>query len=405
MGKITDDTLEQLKAIPIRDVADRLGLEAKARGNIRCFNKEAHSHGDRTPSLSLIDKTNTYYCHTCRINGDNIRLVMAVNGWDFTQAVEWIAQSFNIAIDRLGKSTNTATKQAVDYKNYRGYQSYELEPIRLDENGHYTALPFTDIYTEFYRNTENPDQQLLDWWTNRGFTIDDLKYYGWRRITARTYAETLKTYNEADLTTAGLVEPKNGYNWHFLQGHIAVPYFDYVADTATTPPRVLYLRARTLDPNARAKYIALKNTQPIIWGYRDLEACRLARTPERLYISESETDAIAIKHLDSQGIPCHAIALSGGGVGKDSLRVRELIDMLNRDPYRQIWGKSKADQPITILEDKDDTGHHFTEIIADQLHSNGYTNIEIFIADDGYKDASDQLAKTERSNGVNDGKI
>ena len=88
--------LDSLKAIPIRQVADRLALEFKGK-NAKCFNSEAHSRGDKSPSLGLDLKTNRFKCFACDVKGSTIDLVMQAQKLDFKQACEWLANAFGIS--------------------------------------------------------------------------------------------------------------------------------------------------------------------------------------------------------------------------------------------------------------------------------------------------------------------
>jgi len=77
-------TLEEIKAIPILDVAHWLGLNIKGR-SAHCF-----SHlPDRHPSLVFNIQRNTFKCFVCpMVHGSVIDLVMQVRGVDFIEAVE-----------------------------------------------------------------------------------------------------------------------------------------------------------------------------------------------------------------------------------------------------------------------------------------------------------------------------
>jgi len=48
--------------------------------SIRCVNREAHSHGDRTPSASVNLGMGRYNCHACGLHGDGYDVAMAVHG-------------------------------------------------------------------------------------------------------------------------------------------------------------------------------------------------------------------------------------------------------------------------------------------------------------------------------------
>lgn len=47
-------------------------------------------HPDRSPSFEVNDQKGTYYCHGCGAGGDQITLLMKLEGMTFRQAVEWL---------------------------------------------------------------------------------------------------------------------------------------------------------------------------------------------------------------------------------------------------------------------------------------------------------------------------
>lgn len=72
MTRLSDDTVGRLKGLDIKDVADRLGIElGRGNANARCFNQEAHAHGDRHGSLGFNPRTNTFKCFACGVSGDS----------------------------------------------------------------------------------------------------------------------------------------------------------------------------------------------------------------------------------------------------------------------------------------------------------------------------------------------
>lgn len=56
----------------------------------RCYNKEAHAHGDQTPSLFFSPKHGGYKCGSCGETGDMFTLYMKVNGWTYPQTMEYL---------------------------------------------------------------------------------------------------------------------------------------------------------------------------------------------------------------------------------------------------------------------------------------------------------------------------
>lgn len=82
--------VKEARRVSILNVASRLGLgEPERRGReyvVRC-----PLHDDRDPSLRLNDDEGLWYCFPCGEGGDLIELAQAAQGYDFPEAVEWIA--------------------------------------------------------------------------------------------------------------------------------------------------------------------------------------------------------------------------------------------------------------------------------------------------------------------------
>ena len=141
-----------------------------------------------------------------------------------------------------------------------------------------------------------------------------------------------------------------------------MPFYD---ETLFNNHRVLFVRFRALDKNQRAKYLAPVGGSPVIYGYDRL--CSWAMTypkPSALFISESETDSIAVTELARrQGKTVQAIALVGGQKSEHSLVLRELAEA--------IKGIDKG-ATINIITDRDKTGDTFYNAVATTLYKVGF---------------------------------
>lgn len=94
---------ERLRAIPIVEVARKLGMQVWRAG----VNHKAICpwHDDHHPSLGLITGTgkNFCYCYTCgngrkdHKGGSTIDLAMQVGGWSFQEACQWLSATFGIS--------------------------------------------------------------------------------------------------------------------------------------------------------------------------------------------------------------------------------------------------------------------------------------------------------------------
>lgn len=79
--------LQQLRSIPIEDLASRLGLDVRHHKALCPF------HNDHHASLSFNVRKNTYRCFVCDAHGDTIDLVRHLLNKDFKEACQWLSGS------------------------------------------------------------------------------------------------------------------------------------------------------------------------------------------------------------------------------------------------------------------------------------------------------------------------
>lgn len=95
------DTL-RLNAIPIMEVARRLGDTPKRRGSR--YVTICPWHADTHPSLTLYesDEENHCHCFACGNGGSVIDYVMQREGWAFREACQWLSSEFGIETTDVG---------------------------------------------------------------------------------------------------------------------------------------------------------------------------------------------------------------------------------------------------------------------------------------------------------------
>lgn len=141
-----------------------------------------------------------------------------------------------------------------------------------------------------------------------------------------------------------------------------MPFYD---DDLFNRHKVLYVRFRALSPNQRAKYLAPVGVSPVIYGYDRLSkwAMSYPQVPP-LFISESETDSIAVTELAKrQGKEVYAIALVGGQKNEGSVVLRELTEVIKQVDKGAV---------INIITDRDKTGDTFYNAVATTLYKAGF---------------------------------
>ena len=365
-----------LKAVSIKDIWQALGYELpRGNSNARCFGT-AHKNGDRNPSLGLDTKTNRYKCFACELQGDGIELVQQARGVDFVGATEWLADTFGVARERLASRDDPKYIDRINTP-IKPLQSYKLEPIRNDTFA-YELPEHIGIYRAFYSYCDKPNDKLKAWWHGRGLSDELLEWAGWRSITKATWQTIAKEYKPKQLLSAGLLtERPNGQLTPLFYNHlVAVPFFD--------TNELIYLRARSLDPTVKAKYLAPRDTSPPIYNY---QAICTYDGKQPLFITESETDALALIDMGET-----AIALVGGQKHPDSLTVRETTHLVTKGLSPKIQ--------VNIVADRDTTGEQFFTNIAKALYIAGVPSdrIEKYQSDPDYKDIGEQLKHERQDN-------
>lgn len=400
---------QKLRDLDIKDVAERLGLEVKQRGNSPCFNTLAHANGDRHPSLAFDPKTNKFKCFACGVSGDTIDLVAKVENLNYVEAYKRLADLMGVSLES-NKGERTQSKAS---RTVREVKATNYQPTRLNEWLEYEPLPYTEVYQAFYDATEPPSNELKTWWHGRGLSDELLAKAGWRTITPRTWQKIEKMYDEPTLLASGLKTQNNGQIRQVFWGsyNIAIPFYNATIDDLYElingkPLPVLLVRARSLDKNAKAKYLSPVGTSPTLYGYEtvfkwaSLYPTQNYPQDDKLYkplmITESETDALACRELSLRkyGDEGYAVALCGGGKNEHSPIVRELVKVVALE-------SDKTKVKVRVCVDADETGEHFFNTVGNALYQAGLPaeNIERYQpwAGMGLKDMGDYLKRIDKA--------
>lgn len=399
---LTEFDRQKLRDLDIKDVAERLGLEVKQRGNSPCFNTLAHANGDRHPSLAFDPKTNKFKCFACGVSGDTIDLVAKVENLSYVEAYKRLADLMGVGLEK-DKGERTPSKAS---RMVREVKATNYQPIRFNEWLEYDPLPYTEVYQAFYDACEQPSDELKAWWHGRGLSDELLAKAGWRTITPRTWQKIEKMYDEPTLLASGLKTQNNGQIRQVFWGsyNIAVPFYNATLEAIVgdEPLPVLLVRARSIEPTPKdkrlPKYLAPIGTSPTLYGYETVFkwASEYPTAKYPLTITESETDALACRELSLRkyGDEGYAVALCGGGKNEHSPIVRELIKVATLE-------SDKTKVKVRVCVDADETGEHFFNTIGNALYQAGIPaeNIERYQpwASMGLKDMGDYLKRIDKA--------
>jgi DNA primase len=325
---IKQDLDDLRQNIPILDLAERLGLEIR-RKQARCYNSEAHAHGDIKPSLGFDTKTNHYKCFTCGVGGSVIDLYMAIKGVDFKTAVNELSEG------KLGGK-------------------FEYKPLP-------TPLPkkLSGEYSEVYQRLElfcaGRDKETTDYLTGPRRGLNEAILDRFNIFSIKDYQKTnqyLKdSFSLETLKASGLVNDKG--NLIFYRHKVIIPFYD--------KGKVVFLQGRNLD-GTHPKYLNLTGVEKPVFN---LENLRKLKVGERVYICEGVFDAM---RLSQEGY--NAVAI----LGVTDFRPEE-VDIFK--PYE-----------VVLALDNDEAGLTMSNEIAKLFTLQG-KSVKQKILPEGIKDITD----------------
>ena len=256
-GNIPEKFLNELKLIPMNEVADKLGiiLERDYHGNCPTGHK---SENGRCFSLNLnINKKNphyTYYCFSCEISGNNIQLVQLIKGFEFREACKWLADNFKVKGSKKSKCDPLPIAQKAD-------ESLQ----ELYEVNKYIA--------EYYQKKLKKEPAAIDYLKTRGFTeeeIFDTRYYflGYApKKNRKLFTKVVDKFGIKAALSAGLFrceeleeEPEKDIN-SIDVSRVKNVFFGVITVGYVENEQVKYFCRRSINKDARPKIIKAKTKE------------------------------------------------------------------------------------------------------------------------------------------------
>lgn len=280
MPKIDLDRLKQ--AMPIMDLAKSLGLEIRGR-QARCYNGQAHKHGDSHFSLGIDTQRNRYKCFACGEQGSVIDLYKAVRGIELSQAISELADMAGLT------PVSHQTHQRATSTPYKA-------EIRQPEASRKPTGAYSDIYEELCFICGGLDQESRAYLTGatRGLTEDTLSRFllfsvsDYQKINQHLKGK----FSRDELQKAGVINDKD--NLMFWKHKIIIPFL--------SGGRIVYLRGRYLEngnakpPDGDNKMLGLKGqTTKRLFNADRLTALEKG---DKVYLVEGEFDTMI---LDQHG--------------------------------------------------------------------------------------------------------
>lgn len=295
MALFTRDTIDR-----VRDAVDMVGLVG-AKTDLRRVGSRwtglCPFHDERTPSFSVNPEDKLYYCFGCGEGGDAFKFVQQTEALDFQEAVELLAERFNVRVER----------EEDDPRAEQRRRRRERLMSLLDRAATYYAK---------YLSESAEASRARDYLHARGLSDEVLREFrigyspsAWDRM---ILGARQSGFSEEELVAAGLSQRgKNGGLYDRFRGRIMFPLAD-------ARGRVLGFGARQMAEGRGPKYLNTSENDLYHKG-RQLFGIDVARKEAmrtaRFVVVEGYTDVLA---LHQAGIR-EAVAIMGTALTQEQL--------------------------------------------------------------------------------------
>ena len=272
MARLTDSSLEAVKAAA--DLVALAGARTQLRRQGARLVGRCPFHEERTPSFSVNPDRGFYHCFGCGKGGDAITFVRETEGLDFVQAIEWLAERFNVPLE---------------YEDL----SPRVEEERKRRERLFTLLDHAATFFERYLWESQAGGQARDYLTGRGLGEQVCREF---RLGLALGGTTLLRkavaagFSHDELAAAGLLSRRGG---DYFSQRLMFPLAD-------ARGRVVGFQARRLreDDPVRAKYVNSPEGELFRKGslFYGLHLARGAIAKEgRAIVVEGNTDVLALR--------------------------------------------------------------------------------------------------------------
>lgn len=301
------DSIQEIKArLSIVDLAKRY-LELRPMGNRLVA--PCPFHQETKPSFSVNESEGTFYCFGCQAAGDIFDFYGRINGTDFRDTLEALAEETGVALPRYkGNHTN----QGQGEKSRERSQKSEMLKMHEIATAHYkNNLSRHEIASQYINerdiNDETKDRYAI------GFSLE-----GWQTLT-NTFKRTGLNLDIA-VECGLIIKSKDGRYFDRFRNRLMFPIRDVNGRTIAFGGRIL----PALDDGESAKYLNSNGT-PIYKKSQQLFGLDVARrsitAQKNILITEGYMDVLTLFQF---GYP-NAVAVLGTSFPDEQVkRISEL---------------------------------------------------------------------------------
>lgn len=280
------------------DIVDLVSETVKLRRAGKSYTGFCPFHqNSRTPAFAVFPESGTWRCFgQCNEGGDIFKYVMKKEGWDFSEALKYLADRAGVKLEPQTPERKEAEEQHERLRNL------------LEES----------VQFYHYHLVQDPSgKPALDYLEKRGVARESIDVFGLGYAPA-SYEAVLshfnaKGYSQNELLQVGLVnERDSGGFYDKFRNRIMFPIRDSMGKMAG-------FGARMLDPNDMPKF--LNSPQTVLFDKSHLlygldQARKMIRSEDQVVIVEGYLDVIALHQCGFK----NTVSPMGTALNEDQLR-------------------------------------------------------------------------------------
>ena len=232
-------------------------------------------HQEKTPSFSVSQEKQFYYCFGCQASGSALKFLMEFDRMDFVQAVEHLAQRVGMEVPREGRKDSVVSEKRKSI--------YEM----LDQSAIF--------YREQLRKSDSRGR-AVDYLKGRGLSGEIAQAFaigyappGWDNLLKQL---AVSNADRQVLIDSGMLNdiPEENKTYDRFRDRVMFPIRDLRG-------RTIAFGGRVVDDNAKPKYLNSPETAVFHKGrelYGLFEARRRERILSRLIVVEGYMDVVAL---------------------------------------------------------------------------------------------------------------
>ncbi len=272
-------------------------------------------HNEKTPSFSVSPSKNIFKCFGCGRGGDSIRFVMEHEGYEYPEAIRYLAEKYGIKLEETKADAETLIAER------------ERETI-------YKVLEFAlGFYKKQLHDTEEGQLSGLNYLKERGFRTKTIEAFGLGFASDTSdllvRAATQAGFTKEILQRAALINQHGG---DFFRNRVIFPIFNISG-------KAIAFAGRTLISSQKGpKYMNSPETEiylkrKVLYGI--FNAKKAIRQEDNCFLVEGYTDVISLFQSGVENV----VASSGTALTPDQIRL-----------IKRYTGR------ITLLYDSDPAG-------------------------------------------------